>query len=155
MQSAIVDLDAVLKSSLAKASPHTRNVYGQNPLTGEEIVEMANTRSVQTPISTIGLNGRPHLTPSDVVGLNGVLYVGVDEATAHYANMKRNPVIALMIMDGRKRQAILEGTVVFLDMTSSAVGKVQELQRAKNGWTTGALVELRPEKAFSWRAKQA
>ena len=149
----MVDLDDVLKGSLAKASPHTKNVYGRDPLTGMEIVDMANDRTIQTLASTVRLNGRPHLTPTDVVGLNGALYVGVDEATGHYSNLKRSPAIALMLLDGKTRQAILEGTVAFLDMTGEIAIRVQELQKKKNGWTTEAAAELRPEKVFSWRAK--
>jgi uncharacterized pyridoxamine 5'-phosphate oxidase family protein len=145
------DLDSVLKSSLEKASPHTRKVYGQNPLSGNEVVEMANDRTVITLVSTVRSNGRPHLSPTDVVGVDGKIFVGADLATSHYSNLKRNPVIALMIIDGRNRQALLEGTIEFLDMNSSLALKVQEAEKQKNGWTTEAVAELRPEKAFSWR----
>jgi general stress protein 26 len=150
---AMSDLDTVLKETLANASPHTRKVYGQNPLTGQEIVDMANSRGVMTPASTIGLNGRPHLSPIDLVGVDGTLFLGTDMGTAHFRNLKRNPAIAVMIVEGRTRQAILEGTASFLDMKSSLTAKVQEAQKKKTGWTTEAVAELRPEKIFTWKGK--
>lgn len=144
-------LESVLRSSLEKASPHTRKVYGQHPLSADEIVEMANDRTMMTLISTVRANGRPHLSPSDVVGVNGKIFIGTDQATSHYSNLKRNPAIAVMILAGRDHQAILEGTVEFLDMNSSLALKVQEAEKRKNGWTTEAVAELKPEKAFSWK----
>jgi putative heme iron utilization protein len=145
------NLESVLKTSLEKASPHTRKVYGQNPLSADEIVQMANDKTMMTLVSTVKTNGRPHLSPSDVVSVDGKIFVGADEATAHYSNLKRNPAIAVVILDGRKRQALLEGTVEFLDMNSGLALKVQEAEKQKNGWATEAVAELRPEKAFSWR----
>ena len=145
------DLDSVLKVSLEEASSHTRKVYGQNPLSGSEIVEMANNKSVMTLVSTVRSNGKPHLSPTDVVGVDGRIFVGTDLATSHYSNLKRNPVIAVMILDGRNRQALLEGTVEFLDMKSNLALKVQEAEKQKNGWTTETVAELKPEKAFSWK----
>lgn len=145
------NLDSVLKSSLEKASPHTRKVYGQYPMSGNEIVEMANQKTVMTIVSTVRSNGKPHLSPTDVVGVDGRIFIGTDLATSHYSNLKRNPAIAVMILDGRNRQALLEGTVEFLDIKSSLALKVQEAEKQKNGWTTEAVAELKPEKAFSWK----
>lgn len=144
------DLDSVLKSSLEKASPHTRKVYGQ-PLAGKEIVEMLTDKTVMTLVSTVRVNGRPHTSPTDVVGVDEKIFVGTDKATSHYSNLKRNPGIAVMILDGRKRQALIEGTVEFLDVNSSLALKVQQAEKQKNGWATEFVAELRPEKAFSWR----
>jgi pyridoxamine 5'-phosphate oxidase-like protein len=147
------DLDRLLKVSLEKASSHTKKVFGQNPLTGQEIIEMANTKGLMTLASTVGSGGQPHLTPADIVGVEGSLYLGMDLATAQYARLRRRPMIAVMIMEGWKRQAILEGTVSFLDMKSSLASRVLEAQKRKTGWTTEAIGELKPEKAFSWRGK--
>ena len=149
----MVDLDEVLTRTLEKARPHTRKVYGQNPLTGREILEMANTRAMMSLASTIGLNGRPHMSPMDMVGVEGRLFVGADESTAHYRNLQRNPAVAMMLLDAWNRQAIIEGTVQFLDVKSRIAWKVLEAEKKKSGWTTEAVGELRPEKVFSWRKK--
>lgn len=149
----MTDLDAVLKKSLENASPHTRKVYGQNPLSSQEIIDMANGRGLLVIASTIGSNSGPHLAPADVTGVDGTLFLGVDEGTAHYRNLKRNPAVAVMITEGWKRQVILEGTVKFLEMNSELARRVQDLQKKKTGWTTEAIAEVKADKAFSWKGK--
>ena len=148
----MTDLDAVLRRSLAQASPHSKKVYGQNPLTGQEIIDLANTR-VLTIAATIKPNGSPHLSPSDLVSVNKLLYIGIDEATARFKNLKQNPAITLMIADGWKRQAILEGKVEFLDMKSGTAKNVLDAQKKKYGWVTDALAEFIPETVFTYEAK--
>jgi len=145
-------LDSIIKDSLNKASPHTREVYGQNPLTASEVIEMANTR-VLTLAATVRPDGRPHLSPTDLVAVDGVFHLGVDEATARYRNLKANPAVTIMLADGSKRQAILEGNAKFLDMISGTAKKVLEAQKKKYGWVTDALAEFQPLKAFTWKAK--
>ncbi len=148
----MTELDIVLKKSLAKATPHTRKVYSQNPLTSQEILELANSRALDLA-ATVKPGGKPHLSPTDLIPLDGKLYVGVDEATARYKNLKQNSAITIMIADGWKRQAILEGKAKFLDMEGPLAKKVLEAQKKKYGWVTEALAEFSPEKAFTWKAK--
>ena len=149
----MTDLDAVLKKSLANATPHTRKVYGQHPLSSQEIIDLANIQGLLTVASTIGSNGRPHLAPVDVTGVDGMLFIGVDEGTAHYRNLKRNPAVAVLVTEGWKRQVILEGTVKFLETSSELARRVREMQKKKTGWTTEAIAEVRADKAFSWKGK--
>ena len=127
-------------------------MYSQNPLTADEVVELANSR-VLTIAATVKPDGRPHLSPTDLVVVDGVFYLGVDEATARYRNLKENPSITLMLADGSKRQAILEGNAKFLDLKSGTAKTVLEAQKKKYGWTTDALAEFQPVKAFTWKAK--
>lgn len=145
-------LDSIIKNSLSKASSHTREVYAKNPLTAGEVIELANSR-VLTIAATVRPDGRPHLSPADFVSVDGVFYVGVDEATARYRNLKQNPAVTIMLADGSKRQAILEGNVKFLDMTSGTAKKVLDAQKKKYGWVTDALAEFQPMKVFTWKAK--
>ena len=146
------NLDSIIKNSLSRASSHTKKVYSQNPLTADEVVELANSR-VLTIAATVKPDGRPHLSPTDLVVVDGVFYLGVDEATARYRNLKENPAITLMLADGSKRQAILEGNAKFLDLKSGTAKKVLEAEKKKYGWTTDALAEFQPVKAFTWKAK--
>jgi len=88
-----------------------------------------------------------------MVAVDGVFYLGVDEATARYRNLKENPAITLMLADGSKRQAILEGNAKFLDMKGGTAKRVLEAQKKKYGWGTDALAEFQPVKAFTWKAK--
>jgi len=145
-------LDSIIKNSLSKASSHTREVYGQNPLTASEVIELANGR-VLTIAATVRPDGRPHLSPTDFVAVDGVLYLGVDEATARYRNLRQNPAVTVMLADDRKRQAILEGNARFLDIMSGTAKRVLEAQKKKYGWVTDALAEFRPLKVFTWKAK--
>jgi len=145
-------LDSIIKNSLSKASTHSREVYSQNPLTASEVIEMANTR-VLTLAATVRPDGRPHLSPTDFVAIDGIFYLGVDEATARYRNLKQNPAITVMLAGDRTRQAILEGNAVFLDMKSGIAKRVLEAQKKKYGWVTDSLAEFQPVKAFTWKAK--
>src|SRR3989475_10028336 len=110
-ETSLSSLDSIIKNSLNKASTHTRGVYSQNPLTASEEIELANSR-VLTLAATVRPDGRPHLSPTDLVVVDGGFYLGVDEATARYRNLKENPATTLMLADGSKRQAILEGKAV-------------------------------------------
>jgi len=145
-------LDSIIKNSLSKASTHTKEVYSQNPLTASEVIEMANSR-ILTLAATVRPDGRPHLSPTDFVTVDGILYLGVDEATARYRNLKQNPAATVMLADDRKRQAILEGDAKFLDMNSGTATRVLKAQKEKYGWVTDALAEFQPARAFTWKAK--
>jgi putative heme iron utilization protein len=145
-------LDSIIKNSLNQASSHTKKVYSQNPLTASEVVDLANSR-VLTLAATVRPDGRPHLSPTDLVVVDAVFYLGVDEATARYRNLKANPAVTIMLADGSKRQAILEGNAKFLDMNSMTAKKGLEALRKKYGWVTDALAEFQPTKIFTWKAK--
>jgi len=151
-ETSLSSLDSIIRDSLSKASSHTRKVYSQNPLTAGEVIELANSR-VLTIAATVRPDGRPHLSPTDLVAVDGVLYLGVDKATARYRNLKANHAATIMLADGSKRQAILEGNAKLLDMTSRIARKVLEVQKKKYGWVTDALAEFQPLKAFTWKAK--
>lgn len=146
----MTDLQSVLKASLERASSHSRKVYGKNPLTAQEVLDLANSRALMLA-ATVRPGGKPHLSPTDLVAVDGRLYLGVDVATARYKNLRESPAITVMMADGWKRQAILEGKVSFLDMASETAKTVTEAQRKKYGWITDALAELSVEKAFTWK----
>ncbi len=145
-------LDSIIKNSLSKASSHTREVYGKNTLTASELIDLANSR-IMTLAATVRPNGRPHLSPTDFVAVDGAFYLGVDESTARYKNLKANPAVTVMLADDGKRQAILEGDAKFLDMKSELAKRVLEAQKKKYGWVTDALAEFTISKAFTWKAK--
>src|SRR3989441_8595207 len=151
-ETSLSSLDSIIKNSLSKASTHTKEVYSQNPLTASEVIEMANSR-VLTLAATARPDGRPHLSPTDFVAVDGIFYLGVDEATARYRNLKQNPAVTVMLADDRKRQSILEGNAVFLAMKSGTAERVLEAQKKKYGWVTHAQAQFQPVKVFTWKAK--
>jgi hypothetical protein len=148
----LADLDSVMKESLARASSHSKKVYGQNPLTAQEVIDLANGEALSLA-ATVKQEGKPHLSPVDLVAVEGKLFVGMDKNTARFKNLKHNPAITIMIAEGWKRQAILEGTAQFLDLGSEQAKKVLEAEKRKLGWVTETIAEFSPEKVLTWKAK--
>ncbi len=144
-------LDSIIKRSLEKATPHTKKVYGQNPLTGQELVELANVRILNLA-ATVKPDQRPHLSPVDVNIVNDKIYIGIDEGTARHRNLTLNPHITLMIADGSKRQAIIEGETRMLNTSSVIAASVLDAQKKKYGWTTQLVAEVLPTKIFTYQA---
>ena len=102
--------------------------------------------------STTKPDGRPHLSITDVIVVDGEFYIGVDPATARYKNLKHNTGISIMMAEGWKRQAILEGEVRFLDMKSPLAERVLEAQKKRYGWASEILAEIVLHKIFTWKA---
>ena len=146
------ELENVLRKSLEHASAHSKGLYGNNPLTVQELLDFANTKGPMSLAATVKPSGQPHMAPVDIVAVGGKLVLGIDKATARYKNLQRNDRATLIIMDGWKRQAIIEGRAIFLDIDSSVGKQSLELQRKKYGWTTDSLAELIPEKAFTYKS---
>jgi len=145
------ELDITIKKTLAQASTHSRKVFSQSPLTGEEVLELANSGGLRMAATTKP-DGKPHLSITDVIVSDGKLYIGVDPATARHRNLRRNTSIALMIAEGWKRQVILEGEARFLDMKGPLAERVQDSQKKRYGWASEVLAEIVPRKIFTWKA---
>lgn len=146
------NLQNILRDSLAHASAHSKSVYGRNPLTIEELLDLANAKGPISLAATIKSNGQPHLSPTDLVTLEGRFFLGVDKATARYKNLQKNPRVTVMILEGSKRQAIIEAQARFLEPGSLIGKRVSELVKKKYGWTTDTLAELIPEKVLTYKS---
>ena len=144
------ELDLLISQSLATATPHTKKVYGQNRMTGQELVDLANSR-VLILAATVKPDQKPHLSPVDLNIVNGKIYIGIDEGTARHKNLKHNPSITVMMADGWKRQAIIEGETRMLDMKSNTAARVLGDQKKKYGWTTLLLAEVLPKRIFTYK----
>lgn len=147
----MTDFDVLIKKSLSQATTHSKKVFSQSPMTAEEVFDLA-TGSALRFAATVKPNGRPHLSITDVILLDGEFYIGVDLATARYRNLKDNPGITLMMAEGWKRQAIVEGEVAFLDMKSQLAARVLDAQKKKYGWTSELIAQVAPKKIFTWKA---
>src|SRR2546422_3574002 len=119
----MADLESVLKQSLMRASSHSKNVYGKNPLTAQEVFDLANSKEASAVAATIKPDGQPHLSPTDLVCRLLLEKKKKDKATARYRNLQKNPRLTLMIMEGRKRQAIIEGKILYLEMANRMTKK--------------------------------
>lgn len=146
------ELENVLRKSLEHASAHSKGVYGKNPLTVQELLDLANAKGPMSLGATVKPSGQPHLSPVDIVATDGKLVLGIDKATARYKNLQHNNRVTLMILDGWKRQAIIEGRAMPLDAGSYLGKQALELQKKKYGWTTDSLAELIPEKAITYKS---
>lgn len=146
------ELDSLIKQSLENATPHTRKVYGQNPLTGQELVDLANSRALILA-ATVKPDHKPHLSPVDLNIVDGKIYIGIDEGTARYKNLNHNPQVMILIADDWKAQAIIEGETTMLDMRSDVALRVLDAQKKKYGWTTQLLAELHPKKIFTYKSQ--
>ncbi len=144
-------LDPIIKKTLAEASTHSRNVFSQSPMTGEEVLDFLGKGGLQLA-ATVKPDGTPHITTAGLVVVDGRIYMGMDSVTRRYKNLKHNPSFAVMVADGWKRQVIIEGRVNFLDMESQLARKVGEAQKKRYGWTTDLLAEMTTHKVFTWKA---
>ena len=145
-------LDSLIKQSLENATPHTRKVYGQNPLTGDDLVDLANSKALVLA-ATVKPDNKPHLSPVDLNIVNNKIYIGIDRGTARQKNLKNNPHITIMIADGWNRQAIVEGETRMLDMKTDTATLVSEAQRKKYVWTTELLAEVFPKKILTYKSR--
>ncbi len=145
------ELDALIDQSLATATPHTTKVYGQNPMTGQELVDLANSR-VLILAATVKPDQKPHLSPVDLNVVDDKIYIGIDEGTARHRNLRHNPSITIMIAEGSRRQAIVEGETSMLDMKGKTAARVLDAQKKKYGWTTKLLAEVLPRKIFTFKS---
>src|SRR6266852_6496939 len=145
------DLDALIKKSLANATPHTKKIYSKNPMTAEELIDFVNSKGLILA-ATVKPDRKPHLSPIDLNIVDGKIYIGIDEGTARHRNLKQNPSITIMVAEGSKRQAIVEGETDMLDMNNKTAARVLEAQKKKYGWTTQILSEVVPRKIFTFKS---
>ena len=123
-------------------------------MNAKEVLELANIH-VLILGATVKPDGRPHLSPIDLVAVEDTIYLGIDKSTARYNNLKENHAITIMIADGWKRQVILQGVTHFLDSESAQARKAFEAEKEKYGWTTETIAEFMPEKVFTWKSKDS
>lgn len=120
-------------------------------MTGEEVLELANGGGLRIAATTKP-DGKPHLSITDVIVLGGKLYIGVDPATARHRNLRQNTSIAIMVAEGWKRQALMEGEAHFLDMKGPLAEEVLDAQKKRYGWASEVLAEIVPSRIFTWKA---
>ncbi len=144
------DLDSIIKRTITHASPHSKKLFGQNPMTGEETLDLLSSKKLQI-MASIKPDGNPHIAATTLIVTDGRIYMGMDAFTRRAKNLKAKPRFAIMAADGWKRQAIIEGRAEFLDMKSREAENVQEAQKNQYGWTSTTLARVLPAKVFTWK----
>src|SRR2546426_5323981 len=102
----MADLESVLKQSLMRASSHSKNVYGKNPLTAQEVFDLANSKETSAVAATIKPDGQPHLSPTDLVCRLLLEKKKKKKNTTRYSNRQENVRETLVIRQERQRHTI-------------------------------------------------
>lgn len=143
--------DALLQRSLERATPFTRGVFGSQPMTGQEVLDLLR-RVRNVVVGTTNPAGAPHLSVTGPILWNGRLYLGFSPQAATYRHLQRSPRIAVVAHQGWRRVLIIEGETRLVPDGEEAQ-RVRQAEEARHGWTSPALVEVIPRKAFTWKGE--
>ena len=143
-------LAAVMKESLAKANPHTRAVFGAKPLTPRQVSALVRSQTTVV-LATVKPSGRPHLSLTGMVSLNGKFYLGESKAYAALRNLQANPRVAVVASGGGwGRHVLMEAEARLLRPRDPRVKAIQEEEIKRFGWSYPVHVEVVPTKVFTW-----
>ena len=147
------DLASALSRSINEATPHTRNVFGgPHAMSAAEVAGFLQESHVAL-ISTVTSSGAPHITALYILALDGKLYIGTFPRAALYRNLRRNPKVAIAVVElPWQRHVFVYGSVRFVPQEGEEIDRVRAAQRARFGGERGAiLAEVVPDKLFTWK----
>lgn len=107
-------------------------------------------------VATARPDGRPHLTPTWFVLVDGRVYICIDPDSVKAHNLEGNDQIALALEDGSS-PIIIEGTARPANGSNGPEGVLDAFKR-KYDWdiaTDGQyslLIEIAPKKVLSWNS---
>jgi nitroimidazol reductase NimA-like FMN-containing flavoprotein (pyridoxamine 5'-phosphate oxidase superfamily) len=107
-------------------------------------------------VATTRPDGRPHLTPTWFVLVDGKIYICIDPASVKARNLESNDQVALALEDGSS-PVIVEGAGRPIDGSDRPQGVLDEFKR-KYDWDVatdsqyGLLIEIAPKKVLSWNS---
>ena len=153
-------LRQTLRATIERASPLSRRIFGRRPMDVEEVEFFLSEEKVATLI-TLKSDGSPHASIGSFCCSDGRLYFYSNNASARHHDIIRDSRVAATVVDGWRRQVILEGE-------ASVVGVVSELTshvaadsfRKKFGHFAGDrggssyVIEVTPKKIFTYRGKR-
>ncbi|MCS7207339.1 MAG: pyridoxamine 5'-phosphate oxidase family protein [Dehalococcoidia bacterium] len=145
--------DALLRQSLERATPFTREVFGARSLTGQEVVAFLQRARIAV-VGTTNAAGAPHLSLTGLTVWQGRVFVGFSPQAAAFRHLQRSPRVALVAHQGWRRVLILEGEARILPDGEEAQ-QVRQAEQARHGWASPVIVEVLPRKAFSWKGEEA
>ena len=147
-----MDFDAVIQTTIKHATPRARNVFGGTRAMSEAEVAAFIDEFPVALISTVDSRGAPHVTGKAAVWLDGKLYFDVPKDTAMGRNLRRSPNVAVAFAEPPwRRHVFIYGTVRFLEAGSPEERLVEDAHRAAHGYVSPGLVEVLPDKAFTWK----
>ncbi|MBI2936279.1 MAG: pyridoxamine 5'-phosphate oxidase family protein [Chloroflexi bacterium] len=145
-------LATVLRRSIAEATPHTKNVFGgAHAMSAREVAEFLDVNTVVL-VSTLSASGAPHVTGIGTTFMDGKLYLGLDKRTALHRNLRRNPGIAVAVIElPWKRHVFIQGSAALLPPEGEEIRRVRAKELAKHGWESSVIARISPRKIFTWK----
>lgn len=152
-------LKSTLQATIDGASKLSKRVFGRKAMRPEEVEGFLNEHAVATLV-TMKPNGGPHASIGSFCCYEGKLYFYSNPASARHRNLTRNRRVAVTVVDGWRRQVIVEGEASVLGVASDLTShKAADCFRKKYGQFAGDkgsssyVVEVTPRKIFTYRSK--
>ena len=144
------ELEDLLRTSLARATAHTRRVLGPGAMTAAEVRAFLRSRTAAA-LSTTGPTGRPHVAATDIIHHRERFFVGQSRGAVSLRHMQRQPAVALLLAQGWRRHLIIEGTASAVPEGPLA-DEVRAEEQRRLGFASDVIVEVAPTRAFGWKS---
>lgn len=152
-------LRTILQTTIERATPFSKRIFGRNPMSVEEVESFLREEKVANLI-TVTPNGKPHASIGSFAYHDGRLYFYSNKASARHRNLLRNSAVAVTVIEGWRRQVIVEGQARILGLASVLTSNIAaESFRHKYGDFAGDrgspsyVVEITPNKIFTYKGK--
>ena len=146
----MTELEELLRTSLARATPHTCKVLGPGAMTAAEVRAFLRGRTAAT-LATTGPAGRPHVAVTDLIHLRERFFVGQSRGAASLRHLQQRPAVALAMAQGWRRHLIVEGAASVVQ-DGPLAEEVRGEERRRLGFASEVIVEVEPTRAFGWKS---
>ena len=146
----MTELEELLRTSLARATAHTRRVLGPGAMTAAEVRAFLRSRTAAA-LATTGPAGRPHVAATDLIHHRERFFVGQSRGAASLRHLQRQPAVALLLAQGWRRHLIIEGTASMVP-DGPLAEEVRAEERRRLGFASDVIVEVEPTRAFGWKS---
>lgn len=146
----MTELEYLLRTSLARATTHTRKVLGPGAMTAAEVRAFLRARTAAS-LATTGPAGRPHVAVTALIHHSERFFVGQSRGAASLRHLQRRPAVALVVAQGWRRHLIIEGTASVVP-DGPLAAEVRAEERRRLGITSDVIVEVLPTRAFGWKS---
>ena len=144
------ELEELLRTSLARATAHTRRVLGPGAMTAAEVRAFLRARTAVT-LATTSPAGRPHVAVTALIHLRERFFVGQSRGAASLRHLQRQPAVALLLAQGWRRHLLIEGTASTVPEGPLAE-EVRDEEQRRLGFASDVIVEVKPAHAFGWKS---
>ena len=144
------ELEELLRTSLARATAHTRRVLGPGAMTAVEVRAFLRSRTAAA-LATTGPAGRPHVAATDLIHHRERFFVGQSRGAASLRHLRRQPAVGLLMAQGWRRHLIVEGTASTVP-DGPLAEEVRAEEQRRLGITSDVIVEVLPTRAFGWKS---